>query len=750
MNTITVTTTADRGNGSLRNAIEKAKSGDTIRFAKNLSKKTIGLTSGQLVINKDLTIDGAGAAGLTISGNRKSRVFYVDKKRKATFRNLTIANGKTLGAGGGIDARHESELTLVNVAVKNNASELGGGVRVGHLAKGTFINSQFVGNNGTLSKKFAGFSSGAIAHNESRGQIIIKGSRFENNKGFNGGAIYSFSSVTFDVENSVFLNNTAKNKAGGGAIMTDGVSSKNYNAKLPGEGKIAIRGSRFEGNSADGVGGALYLWGYEKDRAIIENTVIQKNTATNNNGGRGQGGGLWVKMQLDLRNVTLAGNTATKQGGGLWLETQSPVNILNSTFSGNAALGDAGGAMFLKNKALPINITNTTLAYNKAGRAAGALWFDKNQKVNLKNSIVAYNTAGTDRRQDQVAYQPIDRGGNLEFALSPKAQRVTNKTLVANPRLAPLRSVNGSLVHTLGAGSPAINAGVKQGAPLTDQRGVKRDSKIDIGAFEKVGGQTAPIAPKPTTAPIAPPPSTGQPKPPNQPKPPIAAPTAPKFSKKPVAYFNFNQNSGRTVKDTSNNGKRNNGKLVGKTNWTKGAIDLSGQGSGININNTSDINIGTDGQKTVSLRFKADSLAKSKQVLYEQGGGLRGLNIYLDKNRLFVGGWNRPTNESNWSGDWVSTKVAAGKWNQVDLVLDGGKQVANNSLRGYLNGKQFGSRKGSQLWSHSGGIGIGHVNADTRFHDGMTSSSGKAFAGLIDDVMIFDSALSGNDLSGLG
>ncbi len=264
MATITVTTAADKGNGSLRNAITQAKSGDTIRFAQGLKGKTIRLTSGQILLDKDLTIDGAGAGGLTISGQSKSRVFQLEKRKKATLKNLTIANGKTKGAGGGIDTRHESSLTLENVNIHNNKSELGGGIRVGHLAKATILNSSFKGNDGTLTNKYAGFSAGAISHQESRGQLIIKGSTFENNRGFNGGAVYSFSSVRFIIEDSTFRNNVAKNKAGGGAIFTDGVSSKGYKGPIK-DANITIKRSRFEGNQADGQGGALFLWGYAKN-----------------------------------------------------------------------------------------------------------------------------------------------------------------------------------------------------------------------------------------------------------------------------------------------------------------------------------------------------------------------------------------------------------------------------------------------------------------------------------------------------
>ena len=57
--TNTVTSTADSGAGSLRTAISNSVSGDTINFNGALSGQTITLTSGQLLLNKNLTIDGS-------------------------------------------------------------------------------------------------------------------------------------------------------------------------------------------------------------------------------------------------------------------------------------------------------------------------------------------------------------------------------------------------------------------------------------------------------------------------------------------------------------------------------------------------------------------------------------------------------------------------------------------------------------------------------------------------------------------
>ena len=56
---ITVTNTNDSGPGSLRQALAVANDNDTITFAVT---GTIGLTSGELVLNNSITISGPGAA----------------------------------------------------------------------------------------------------------------------------------------------------------------------------------------------------------------------------------------------------------------------------------------------------------------------------------------------------------------------------------------------------------------------------------------------------------------------------------------------------------------------------------------------------------------------------------------------------------------------------------------------------------------------------------------------------------------
>src|ERR1700683_4077672 len=73
--TISVTNTADNGPGSLRIALNFAQNGDTVD-ATGVSG-TILLTSGQLIVDRSVTIVGPGPGNLAVNGNAASRVFYV-------------------------------------------------------------------------------------------------------------------------------------------------------------------------------------------------------------------------------------------------------------------------------------------------------------------------------------------------------------------------------------------------------------------------------------------------------------------------------------------------------------------------------------------------------------------------------------------------------------------------------------------------------------------------------------------------
>ena len=176
--------------------------------------------------------------------------------------------------------------------------------------------------------------------------------------------------------------------------------------------------------------------------------------------------------------------------------------------------------------------------------------------------------------------------------------------------------------------------------------------------------------------------------------------------------------------------------------YTNYALDFDGSNDYIRINNSGDINTGSNHtQKTIEAWFKVDNknITSRKQTIYEQGGTVRGLNIYVHGGSLYVGGWNEPNGESDWDpGTWLSTSsIQSNTWHHVALTLSGGNSVSNNAFKGYLDGTQFGSGQGSKLWNHPGDVSIGR-NRDTKFHSGDYSSS-RYFAGLIDEVRLWNS-----------
>ena len=128
--TITVTNGNDIGAGSLRHAILSASSGDTINFAPCLT--AVNLTSGELVITKNLTITGPGAGRLTVQRSTDApaffRIFHIPTSTvTVSISGLTISNGSDVfeervggddGYGGGI--RSSGVLTLTDCTISAN------------------------------------------------------------------------------------------------------------------------------------------------------------------------------------------------------------------------------------------------------------------------------------------------------------------------------------------------------------------------------------------------------------------------------------------------------------------------------------------------------------------------------------------------------------------------------------------------------------------------------------------------------
>ena len=194
--TITVTNTNDDGPGSLRDALTIANDGDTIE-ATSISG-VIMLTSGELLVNTSVTINGAGADVLAIDGGMTSRVFrIVSSDLTVTISGFTIRNGHAGTTGGGIDNENSSTLTINDCTVSSNSAGLGGGIFNGGTL--TIVDSTIIGNSA---------STGGGTYNDGAGTETISNSTFSGNTATpSGGGIFNINSIV--VTNSTFSGNSA-------------------------------------------------------------------------------------------------------------------------------------------------------------------------------------------------------------------------------------------------------------------------------------------------------------------------------------------------------------------------------------------------------------------------------------------------------------------------------------------------------------------------------------------------------------
>jgi hypothetical protein len=271
--TIIVDSTDDSGPGSLRQAIQDAAPGDTINFSVT---GTITLTSGELIITKNLNIHGPGATSLAISGNDASRVVRIDSGATVTISDITIRNGSAYWGAG---IRNDGALTLMNVAVSNNNSESSGGgiLNYGPL---NLTNVTISGNTASGAHPLGG---GGIAH--FGGAATLKNVTISGNSAINtggvgnggsGGGISIYNPATLSLNNVTIVNNSASASVAdlgtGGGIDDSQADPVNFKNTL-------IAGNTSSGAGPDCIG-TLTSQGYN----LIQSTagcVIAGDTTGN-------------------------------------------------------------------------------------------------------------------------------------------------------------------------------------------------------------------------------------------------------------------------------------------------------------------------------------------------------------------------------------------------------------------------------------------------------------------------------------
>ncbi len=223
-----------------------------------------------------------------------------------------------------------------------------------------------------------------------------------------------------------------------------------------------------------------------------------------------------------------------------------------------------------------------------------------------------------------------------------------------------------------------------------------------------------------------------------------------------VAHWTFDETSGTTASDSSPFGADHVGTLQGDATWSSqgaigGALSLDGVNDYVTVADSADINTDRHGQRTISAWFQVTdkTISSRKQVIYEEGGSGRGLNIYIHNGNLYVSIWDT-SGTGGWTETFLNTsQIQSGQWHHVALVLDGNQTPQAGAFTAYLNGSSFGVGTAAEIGAHGDNTAIGRIDGATRFHDGNSTSNQHGFAGLIDDTRVYNRALSAQEIQQL-
>ncbi len=206
-----------------------------------------------------------------------------------------------------------------------------------------------------------------------------------------------------------------------------------------------------------------------------------------------------------------------------------------------------------------------------------------------------------------------------------------------------------------------------------------------------------------------------------------------------VAHYTFNETSGNTAADSSGSG--NTGTLTGMTGseWTTGKVggglNFDGLGGYVQLSQVTAIG---STSSTVAMWVKIPVPPNGNLGATERVGNIIGnyhytpnMNLELHNDgqiRYYIGG------QKNVFG---SLDLRDNQWHHLAFVRD----KVNDKLFGYVDG-------GVDLSSNGSGSDVS-FNTSFRIGRDYRSGSGIPFHGSIDDLRIYDSALSASEVSAL-
>lgn len=329
-----------------------------------------------------------------------------------------------------------------NHTTSSVGSDNGGAVNV-ESGYGNFTNCKFVGN--TSTKQGGAVFLAGSGYKVTDGKFNFTNCLFESNKAKNGGAIaQDGANFPVFINNCIFKQNSASEWSGGGAIFVN-------------SGCIGtdVKNSIFNGNTANGMGGAIY--NYSNAYLKSANNQYYGNKAVEggairilDDGGTDWTSGFWSTNDVYYNNQATLALNGGKQGlnngaGGalhLYIAQERNCEIVNAKFVNNIADGDygadgSGGAIYVYTRSgFPgpaaqdvIDKLDRCVFYGNQGmstskKLSATVW---GADITVPSGKKGYNPITISNTKLQLVYNSYttnlrlnNKGGNEGYATDPK------------------------------------------------------------------------------------------------------------------------------------------------------------------------------------------------------------------------------------------------------------------------------------------------------------------------------------------
>lgn len=161
-----------------------------------------------------------------------------------------------------------------------------------------------------------------------------------------------------------------------------------------------------------------------------------------------------------------------------------------------------------------------------------------------------------------------------------------------------------------------------------------------------------------------------------------------------------------------------------------------GEGRMLKIESSNDLNteVTTTYEQTIVMAFRTSDDVTSRQVLWEEGGGQRGMNAYISDGELYLGAYDKqhdPDNVPLFGYTYVKTAVQPNTTYVLSHLFyaNPNNTLSGGYVKGYRNGSEFGTMfnngdffppgaKVGGVYRHPNQIGVGAVNSGSYMHTG--------------------------------